>query len=115
MGTAENLAGLMGIGVGQLIAIVCGCFFRCYCPPGPFVSKRRHAFELSVGIFILYIGYGPSVIHLFLQAVPAYLMLVFLPLSFAQYGILIFSMTYLSGVHIYQLMTNGENSVDISA
>ncbi|KAF8572516.1 hypothetical protein P879_00130 [Paragonimus westermani] len=122
MGAAETIAGLLGVGISQVyfllcqfIAIICGCLLRCYCPPGPLVSKRRHAFELAVGIFILYIGYGPNVIHLFLQAVPAYLMLVFLPLSFAQYGILIFSMTYLSGVHIYQLMTNGENSVDISA
>lgn len=53
------------------------------------------------------------VVHMLAQAIPAYLMMVFLPSSVAQYGILVFSMAYLSSVHIHRCMYNPQ--LDISA
>lgn len=122
MGISESIAHSLGINVPQVyfvlcqfIAILCGLGLRTWVPPCPNNTKKRHLLELSVGILILYVGYGPSILHLFAQAVPAYLMLVFMPLSVAQYGILLFSMIYLSAVHIYQLFVEDANSVDIIA
>ncbi|CAH8454842.1 unnamed protein product [Heterobilharzia americana] len=85
---------------------------RCI-PPCTENSKRRHLFEFVSGFIILYLGYGSLVIHMFAQAIPAYIMMVLLPLSVAQYGILVFSMMYLSGVHIHKFVQNP--SIDITA
>ncbi|TPP56109.1 Membrane-bound O-acyltransferase domain-containing protein 2 [Fasciola gigantica] len=122
MAFVDGLAKLIGIDnnqvfflICQIFAIFCGCILRVYIPPGSSRSKQRHLFEFIIGVLVLYMGYGPYIIHLVIQAIPAYLMLVFLPLSFAQYGILIFSMAYLSAIHIYQLYTGNHSSVDISA
>ncbi|CAH8467738.1 unnamed protein product [Schistosoma turkestanicum] len=82
-------------------------------PPCTKNSKRRHLFEFFSGLLVLYLAYGSLVIHMFAQAIPAYLMMVFLPLSVAQYGILIFSMSYLSSVHIHRFLYSPK--IDITA
>nr|CAH8826395.1 unnamed protein product [Trichobilharzia regenti] len=97
----------------QFLSLLSGYAMRKCIPPCIENSKRRHFFEFISGLIILYIGYGSLVIHMFAQALPAYLMMVFLPLSIAQYGILIFSMMYLSGVHIHKFVRNP--SIDITA
>nr|VZI17557.1 unnamed protein product [Spirometra erinaceieuropaei] len=53
----------------------------------------------------------------FLLPIPAYLMMVFLPPHLAQYGVLLFTMTYLSGAHINRMLsTDMRNSVvDVTA
>ncbi|CAL8100628.1 unnamed protein product [Calicophoron daubneyi] len=122
MCVAEKIEKVLGVDSNQayfvfcqFLAILCGFILKCLLPPSASRSKQRHFFEFAIGILILYVGYGPDIVHLFVQAVPVYLMLVFLPPSIAQYGILIFSMAYLSAVHISQIITHRYSSVDITS
>ncbi|KAH8849420.1 Lysophospholipid acyltransferase 1 [Schistosoma japonicum] len=90
----------------QLLTLLSGCVMQKCIPPCSENSRRRHLFEFVSGFVILYLAYGYLVIHMFAQAIPAYIMMVLLPLSVAQYGILVFSMIYLSAVHIHRFMYN---------
>ncbi|CAH8491176.1 Lysophospholipid acyltransferase 1, variant 3 [Schistosoma haematobium] len=97
----------------QLFTLLSGCVMQKCIPPCTENSKRRHLFEFVSGFLMMYLVYGPLVVHMLAQAIPAYLMMVFLPSSVAQYGILVFSMAYLSSVHIHRCMYNPR--LDISA
>lgn len=57
------------------------------------------------------------VVLLFLQAMPTYLMMIVLPSHIAQYAVLLFTMTFLSWIHIQRLSSTDarQQSVDITA
>ncbi len=58
-----------------------------------------------------------SAVQLIFQAVPAYLMMVFLPSYIAQYGVLVFTMAFLSYAHIQRMLSfeARNQAVDITA
>uniref|UniRef100_A0A0X3PLF5 Lysophospholipid acyltransferase 2 n=1 Tax=Schistocephalus solidus TaxID=70667 RepID=A0A0X3PLF5_SCHSO len=101
----------------QILSIVFGFLLRAYCPPRNTNTFKRHIIEISVGFTLIYLCYGSQVSHLLYQAIPSYLMMVLLPPHLAQYGVLLFTMAYLSGAHITRMLsTDLRNSVvDVTA
>uniref|UniRef100_A0A183TBY1 Mannosyltransferase n=1 Tax=Schistocephalus solidus TaxID=70667 RepID=A0A183TBY1_SCHSO len=96
----------------QILSIVFGFLLRAYCPPRNTNTFKRHIIEISVGFTLIYLCYGSQVSHLLYQAIPSYLMMVLLPPHLAQYGVLLFTMAYLSGAHITRMLsTDLRNSV----
>ncbi|VDK45194.1 unnamed protein product [Dibothriocephalus latus] len=111
----------------QILSIIFGFLLRTYYPPRNTNTLKRHIIEISVGFSLIYLCYGryfrillsicSQASHLLYQAIPSYLMMVFLPPHLAQYGVLLFTMTYLSGAHIYRMLSaDMRNSVvDVTA
>ncbi|VDM23207.1 unnamed protein product [Hydatigera taeniaeformis] len=113
----ERVGLLLGVPFDQILAFLSGFLLKTYLPPRKQASTWRHITEVVVGAAIIYLCYEERVALLFLQAIPAYLMMLVLPPHIAQYAVLVFTMAFLSWVHIQRLsvVDARRQSVDITA
>ncbi|VDK41511.1 unnamed protein product [Taenia asiatica] len=103
--------------VSQVLAFLFGFLLKTYLPPQKQTTTWRHLAEVVIGIVVIYLCYEERVVLLFLQAIPTYLMMVLLPSHISQYAVLLFTMTFLSWIHIQRLGSTDarQQSVDITA
>ncbi|KAM7537639.1 hypothetical protein Aperf_G00000074600 [Anoplocephala perfoliata] len=104
--------------VSQLIGILSSYLLKKYIPPCRQLTTWRHLTEIIVGTFVMYLCYQSHVLLLFWQAAMSYLIIIFLPPEIAQYAVLIFSMSFLSWMHMQRLLAYDDarqQSVDITA
>eukprot|EP00108_Taenia_solium_P002166 TsM_000691100 transcript=TsM_000691100 gene=TsM_000691100 len=103
--------------VSQVLAFVFGFLIKTYLPPQKQTTTWRHLAEVVIGIVVMYLCYEERVVLLFLQAIPSYLMMMVLPPHISQYAVLLFTMTFLSWIHIQRLGSTDarQQSVDITA
>ena len=66
----------------------------------------RHLYATILGVFIQYFMYREQFIHPFIMATVTYLLMNFLPRNKVHIYAMIFAMLYLSGQHIYRMITN---------
>ena len=99
----------------QLLAILIGLLFRKYLPPCPQNTLKRHLVAILVGFLLGHFCYGRQMWHLFFQGFVCYLALDFCPRKYVHLFIFVFSMGYLSALHIYrQIYDYGNYTLDIT-
>nr|CDS17034.1 o acyltransferase membrane bound domain [Echinococcus granulosus] len=124
----ETLSTLIGVPLDQVLAFLFGFLLKTYLPPQKHTITQRHLTEVVIGVTVMYLCYEEyvsclnysiirRVMLLFLQAMPTYLLMIVLPPHIAQYAVLLFTMTFLSWIHIQRLdFTEArQQSVDITA
>lgn len=92
-----------------------GFLFRSYLKPCPQNTLRRHLVAILWGIILGHFCFGRHMWHLFFQTFVSYLALEFCPRRYVHLFTFVFAMGYLSGLHIYRLITDyGSFTLDIT-
>ncbi|CAF0713092.1 unnamed protein product [Brachionus calyciflorus] len=101
--------------ISQIFAIIFGLLFRANLKPCPQNTLKRHLVGFLVGILLGHFCYGDQMWHLFLQGFVCYIALQFCPRKYVHLVTFVFSMGYLSALHIYRLFYDyGNYTLDIS-
>jgi len=105
----DNLALNTGLGADQLKFLTCSVAaypLAFLLSSMPNVPLYKHLFGMTFGLIFGWINMGPQLLHLFFSSTVAYIIMhVFSPKRSAQL-IYLWCMLYLSGSHIYRMMTD---------
>ncbi len=93
----------------QVAAIVVGLIYRSYLRPCPKNTLLRHLVAILVGIILGYFYYGKQMWHLFFQSFVVYIGLLVCPRKYVHIFTIIFTMGYLSVLHINGIIYDYEN------
>ncbi|KAK3087520.1 hypothetical protein FSP39_006924 [Pinctada imbricata] len=99
----------------QFIALGIGIYFREHMSPKKASFTQRHLVELCVGVCLTLFCFGYQILHVFAEAAIAYVIMLYAPRENFHAIVFVFSMLYLSIVHIYrQIYDYGGYTLDIT-
>lgn len=107
----SSSADALGIPLDQVTYLICllltlilGIAFRIYCPASKVGISSRHLISAFIGCSIGFFYYGFDFLYLILQLVITYLILKLAPIEYMHILVFIFSISYLSFIHIYLMI-----------
>jgi len=99
----------------EFFALFLAVLFRKFLPAKPSHTFIRHVVASILGIALGFFCFGTPIYHIFLQSSIVYALLYFLPASHSHLVVFVFSMIYMSAVHIHRLIYDyGNYTLDVS-
>jgi len=101
--------------VCQLTGLVLAIPFRTKCTAEKVGVQARHIIEIVVGVLLTLFCFGYQIWHLLMQSMVSYVVMAWGGPKFSHWGVLVWSMIYLSACHLYrQAYDYGGYTLDIT-